>query len=171
VKRVIGSIPIIAVLVLLFGVVFNIVEQPQTALAVSPVIKVFVANPVPGADNSTDQNNVTGANHVQTDWAHEGTVLLVRVESGGIVGANGLDSQLTVAIETDDHDTLAATVVTERIFDLATAPTPTDDGFIQFEILILNSLSASSTVGSGDFIGAANRFQTSPTKTMSLRSP
>jgi len=157
VKRIIGTIPIIAVLVLLFGVVFNIVEQPQTALAVSPVIKVYTPNLVPGAGASTDQNDAnTGTDHVQTDWAHDGTILLVRVESGGIASGNSIDSALSVLIETDDDDDLVATVITERAFELGGA---TDDGYIQFEIEILNTTTSTvSKVGSGTFVGD-NRFK------------
>jgi hypothetical protein len=158
VKRIIGSIPIIAVLVLLFGVVFNIVEQPQTALAVSPVIKVYAPNSVPGSGISADQNGAAndGEAHVQTDWAHEGTVLLVRVESGGIVATDTLDSTLSVLIETDDDDDLVATVITESAFDTAGSA---DGGFIQFEIEILSATGATtSTVGSLTFVGA-DRFK------------
>ena len=156
-KRIIGTIPIIAVLVLLFGVVFNIVEQPQTALAVSPVIKVYTPNLVPGAGASTDQNGAnTGTDHVQTDWAHDGTILLVRVESGGIDGTDSLDSAISVEIETDDDDKLVATVVKEQDFDLAG---DADDGYIQFEIEILNTTTSTvSKVGSGTFVGD-NRFK------------
>ena len=156
-KRIIGTIPIIAVLVLLFGVVFNIVEQPQTALAVSPVIKVYTPNLVPGHGASTDQNGTNaGTDHVQTEWAHDGTILLVRVESGGIDGSDSLDSAISVLIETDDDDDLVATVITEQAFDLAG---DTDDGYIQFEIEILNTTTSTvSTVGTTPFVGV-NRFK------------
>lgn len=148
-KRVFGSIPIIAVLVLLFGVVFNIVEQPQTALAVSPVITVYMDNPVPGADASTDHAS-DGIPDVETDWGRTGTVLWVEVQSGGL-DVGGLVRGADVTISTEESDvTLATRRIEEDDFGA-------DDGLIVFEIELHESSSTSPTTG--DYVGAGDRFK------------
>ncbi|MDA0769838.1 MAG: hypothetical protein O2821_06400 [Chloroflexi bacterium] len=148
-KRVFGSIPIIAVLVLLFGVVFNIVEQPQTALAVSPVITVYMDNPVPGADASTD-HATDGIPDVETDWGKTGTVLWVEVQSGGLsAGAELRGADVTISTKESD-----ITLTTRRI---AEDDFGTDDGLIVFEIELTEASSTSPV--SGDYVGAADRFK------------
>ncbi|MCH8825878.1 MAG: hypothetical protein IIB16_02885, partial [Chloroflexi bacterium] len=109
-KRLFGSIPIIAVLVLLFGAVFNIVEQPQTAQAVSPIFRIYMVSPVPGAENSAidfdGDGNADGLPLVETDWGHTDTVLRVRIQSGGMVGTPGNESPFDNAVNTQVHITV-----------------------------------------------------------------
>ncbi|MCH8868561.1 MAG: hypothetical protein IIC85_02520, partial [Chloroflexi bacterium] len=159
-KRLFGSIPIIAVLVLLFGAVFNIVEQPQTAQAVSPIFRIYMVSPVPGAENSTDVDfNGDGiftdeGALVETDWGKAGTTLKVRIQSGGMVAGDSNDTQVNVSVESDEaNKSFGPILITER----ASGTAATDDGFIQFELILSASVTTADT-GTAPYVGTGNEF-------------
>jgi len=148
VKRIFGSIPIVAVLVLLFGLVFNVVEQPKTALAVSPVIKVYKHNPVPEADSSKRYIKGTDAAYVETAWAKQGDTIHVEITEGGMATTSNFDAVITLKGE----EANVSTSKTVQDDDSDSAQNAT----INFDVELSSVGSSSTAAGSTNI--AANRF-------------
>ena len=147
-KRIFGSIPIVAVLVLLFGLVFNVVEQPKTALAVSPVIKVYKHNPVPEADSSKRYIKGVDAAYVETAWAKQGDTIHVEITEGGMATTSNFDAVIT--LKGEEADVSTSKTVQDDDSDSAQNAT------INFDVELSSVGSSSTAAGSTNI--AANRF-------------
>lgn len=131
-KKILGSIPIVAVFVLLLGLVFNIVPQPDQAEAAIPTIRIDKPNPVPGFIGTSPD--------VETEWANMGTTVTLTIEDTDLAAAPNNGTTQTVTVEVDAEESEANT----GVFTLQESAVDSGEFIVSFNI---NSTSTSALTG------------------------